>query len=117
MGIVRTEGDVDGAGIFVLVENFLPGFAAIGGAKNTALGIRAERMAQSRHKNNVSIPGIDNYLADGSRVVQADVLPCLPAVEGFINSVAMRDVAADAGLAGTDIDDIRVGNCHGETAD
>jgi len=32
--------------------------------------------------------------------VEADVLPGLAAVERFVDTIAVRDVAADAGLAG-----------------
>jgi hypothetical protein len=41
---LRIEGHVDGSGVFVFVENLVPGFAAIGGAENAALGVGSEGM-------------------------------------------------------------------------
>ena len=108
VGIMRIEGDVDAARVFVFVENFLPGLAAVGGAEDAALGVRAVRMAESRDESDVGIGGIDNDFADGARIVQANVLPGLAAVERLVNAVAVRNVAANAGFAGPHIKDVVV---------
>ena len=43
--IFGIEGEVGGAGVLIFVENFLPGFAAVGGTEDAALGVGAVRMA------------------------------------------------------------------------
>src|SRR5581483_4055091 len=65
--IVGIEGDVDAAGVFVLVKNLLPGLASVGGAENAALGIRAVGMSQRSDKHDIGIRGVDDHLADGAR--------------------------------------------------
>src|ERR1043165_5112490 len=44
--VARVEGEVDGAGGLVLVEDFREGAAPVGGAEDAALRVRAVRMAQ-----------------------------------------------------------------------
>jgi len=50
--------------------------------------------------------------ADVARIAQAHVLPREPRIDGLIKAVAVRDVAAGAGFAGADVDNvvIRIGN-------
>ncbi len=106
---MRIESYVDASGVLVFVENFLPGLAAVGGAENAALGVRSIGMAESSHENDIWIIGIDDDFADGAAVVQADVLPGLARVERLVDSIALGDVAADAGFAGADVDGVAVG--------
>ena len=63
---MRIESNVDAAGIFVFVQNFFPGLAAVGRAEDSALRVRTVRMPERRHKNDVRIGGINNYFADGA---------------------------------------------------
>src|SRR5581483_3163678 len=101
VGIPGIEGDVNAAGVRVFVEHFLPGLAAVGGAEDAALFVGAELMAES---GNEHVLGVDDDFGDGARVTQPDVLPCLAAVHGLVYAVAVRDVAADAGFAGSGVD-------------
>ncbi len=39
LGIARIHGQIDGAGVLVLIENSLPGGAAVGGFVDTAFGV------------------------------------------------------------------------------
>ena len=109
---MRIEGDVDAARVFVFVENFLPGLAAIGRAENAALCVRAIGMPQRRHENDVGIRRIDDDFADRARIPQANVLPGLAAIERLVNAVAVRDVAANAGFARSDVEDVRDSSSH-----
>ena len=117
LGLCGIEGDVDASGVFVFVENFLPGLAAVGGAEDTAFGVWSVGMAESGYENDFGIAGIDDDFADGAAVAQADVLPGLASVERLVDSVAVTDVAADAGFAGADINGIAIGIGYGEAAD
>src|SRR5262249_11311246 len=51
--IVGVEREIDSAGVFVFEENLGPVLAAISGAIDAALRVRAERMAQRSHINDV----------------------------------------------------------------
>src|SRR5450432_2049933 len=53
--IVRIENDLDAAGVFVFAQNFCPGFATVGRAKNSALLIWTERVPERCHKSDVRI--------------------------------------------------------------
>ncbi|GBD16895.1 hypothetical protein HRbin26_01805 [bacterium HR26] len=57
------------------------------------------------------------YPGDVAGVAQPDVLPGAAAVGRLVDAVAVGDVAADAGLAGADIDDVGVGLADGDSAD
>src|SRR4029077_1446738 len=92
------ESDVDATGVFIFIKNFLPCLAAVGGAKDAALGIRTVRMTQGGYKNDIRIFGIDDDPADGAAVMQPDVLPRLASVERLVNSISVRNVPTDAGF-------------------
>src|SRR6185437_241576 len=100
-----------------LVENFVPGFAAIGGAEDAALAVRAIGVAKCSHKNDVWVLGIDDDLANGTGVFQADVGPGLAAVQRLVNAIALSEVAANAGFARAYVKDVGVGLGHGDAAD
>src|ERR1700727_3476137 len=114
---MRIERHVDAAGIFVFVQNFFPGLAPIHSAENSALRIRTLGMPEGGHKNNVRVRGINNYFADGARITQPNVLPVLAAIERFVYAVAVRNVSAYAGFAGSHIKHIMIGSSHGNTPD
>ena len=109
---MRVECDVDAPGILILVEDLFPIFAAIYCAENPALCVRPIRVAQRSHKNDVRIVRIDDDFADGATVVQADVLPGLACVQRFVDAISLRDIAAQAGLAGTNVNRIVVRISH-----
>src|SRR5919198_4746776 len=51
------------------------------------------------------------------RILQSDVGPSFPTIGGFVNSIPVGDVAADACFAGPDIDDVGIGVGHGDSPD
>src|SRR5471032_1320676 len=98
-GVVRIKDHGDGAGLIVLIEDLLPGNAAIGRAEDSPLIIRAVGMSECGHKDDVRVPGIDDQRADVPRVLEADILPGLAPIHGLVHAIAVRDVAANAGFA------------------
>lgn len=57
-----------------------------------------------------------DHAANGVGIAQAGELPGLSGVRGFVHSVTGHDVAANAGFAGSDIDDVGVGRRDGDRA-
>ena len=117
MRILRIKHDVDGAGAIIEIKNFFPGLAAIARAENAALRVGAVSVAESRNKNDVGIRGMNDQRTDVTRVFEADVGPRLAAVGGFVDAVAKRNVAADAGFAGADVNDVGIGIGNVDGAD
>src|SRR2546430_16883648 len=66
-------------------------------------------MPLRRDVNNVGILRMNANARNLPRVFQADVLPGLAAVRRFVNSIAVRYVAANWRLAHADIDRVRIG--------
>ena len=104
----RVDREVDAAGRCAAGEDFLPGLAAVLRAEDAALGVRAVRVAERRDERGVGIARIDPDLSDVPGVREAEVRPGLTAVGRAVHPVAVRDVAADAGLAHAGVDDVRV---------
>ena len=104
------EGDVDGAGLFIFVENLLPGLAAIGRAKDSALFVRPERMSERRDENDVGIVRIDDQRGrcGACHRVRCASRSCPPSTR-FVHAIAKRNVAANAGLARAHVNDVRIG--------
>src|SRR5205085_1837747 len=94
--VVRVEGDVDGAGVGVLLEDLLPGLAAVGGAVDAALGVGAERLAEDGGEGDVGVLRVDGDLTDLTFLLP-DVGPVLTGVGRAVEAVARLDVAADVG--------------------
>src|ERR1700730_9113131 len=84
----------------------LPALAAIAGAEDPALLVRAERVPECGDERDIRVSRINDDGADVPRVAQTEVLPGLAGIERLVDSVAIGDVAARAGLAGTHIDDV-----------
>src|SRR5207249_9068616 len=80
-----------------------PRFAAVSGAKNSALLIWTKSMTQGRNENHILISGIGNQRADLMRVLEANVLPCFSPVDRFENSGAVRGIAANRCFAGAGV--------------
>src|ERR1017187_5972923 len=59
VGIVRIDTEVNGAGFVVLVKNFVPRLAAVDGAINPAVWIRAIRVTERRDQHMVRVARID----------------------------------------------------------
>src|SRR6266699_6138027 len=117
MGILRVENAVNATGAVVEVKNFLPGFAAIAGAENAALGVFAVGVAESGDEGDVGIGGMNDDLADVARVSQPNVVPGLAAVVRTVNAIAEGDVATNAGFARADINYIGIGVRDRDAAD
>ena len=100
-----------------LIEDLVPRLAAIGGAENATFGVWTEGMTESGHKDDIGIVRIHDHLADRARILQADVLPGFTGVHRLPDAVTLRDVAANAGFAGSDINHVRVGDGDGDAAD
>ena len=109
VGVLRVEDDVNAAGLVIDEQNFLPGGAAVGGAINAALGAGCVHMSQGRDVDDVRVRGVNDDGADLPRIRQADMGPVLPAVHRLPHAVAVGNVAADAGLAGADVERVVVG--------
>src|SRR5579872_591914 len=65
-------------------------------------------MAYRGYVNSIRILGIDANLTDRPRVVKPNVRPGLSGIRRFVNSVALRDVRTQTGLAHSDVDYVRV---------
>src|SRR5205085_1461034 len=104
--------DVDPAAVAVAEQHPLPGLAAIPGAEDPALIVGPERVAERGDEHDIRVSRVDDDGADVPAVPQTQVLPGLAGIERLVYAVAIGDVAARAGLAGADIDDvvIRVGD-------
>ena len=117
VGVGGIEGQVDAAGLRVLVKNFFPGLAAVLCAEDAAFFVISEGMAERGYEGDVGIFGINDQAADGMGVCQADELPGGSGVDGFVDAVAAYYVATHAGFAGADVDDVRIGLGDGDGAD
>jgi len=73
-------------------------------------------MTQCGDKRNVWILWTYDQAADGVSVGEANEVPGLPGVDGFVDAVTADDVATDAGFPCSDIDDVGVGLGDGDSA-
>ena len=71
--IVGIEGEVDGPGVVIFVENFLPVCAAVSGTEDAAFGVRAVGMAENGDEDAIGILRIDDDGGDLLAVAQAEV--------------------------------------------
>ena len=117
LGIARVEGEIDGAGVFVLVEHLLPGLAAVGGAEDAALRVGAVGVAEHGDEEAVGIVRVDEDGGNLLAVAQAEVAPGLAGVGRFVHAVADGEVGALQAFAAADVDDVGVGGRDGEGAD
>src|SRR5205823_9623085 len=62
-GIMWVEGHIDPAAVFVLVQDFLPRLAAIGGTEYAAFRVGTVGVAQGSDKNHIRVLRVDDYLA------------------------------------------------------
>src|SRR5207237_351685 len=92
LGGGRIERQGNGTRVFVLVKYLLPRVAAVGRAKDAALGVGAVRVTEHRDKHAASVARIDDERADLLSVAQADMPPGLAAVGGSVDPVANRQV-------------------------
>ena len=107
VGVRGIDGDVGRAGVAVLLQDLLPRLAAVARAVDAALGVRAERVAEHRRERDVGVLRVHDHRADLPFLLP-DVRPGLAGVGRLVDAVAGRDVAADVGLAGADVDDVGI---------
>ena len=100
-----------------LLKSTLPGAAAVARAEDAALAVGAPGVAEGGDVDEVRVGRVDADAPDVAGVAQADGSPGAAAVGGPVDAVAVRDVAADAGLAHADVDHVGVGRRDGERAD
>src|SRR5690606_22354397 len=107
--VIRVHRQVGGAGALVAVQHQLPILAAVGRAVNAARRVRAIDVPEGGHVDGLGILRVDSHAGDVARVLQAQVGPGVAAVVGAVDAIPGDDVAADAGLAHPDVDDVAVG--------
>jgi hypothetical protein len=100
--VLRIEGEVYGAGVVVLAQDFLPGLPAVSRAEDSALGIGAVAVSESGDEDEVGVLRIHEDLPDLAGVRKADGRPRPAAVGGLVHAVAVGDVGPHVGLAGAD---------------
>jgi hypothetical protein len=76
--IARVKGEVDCAGVLILIENLLKRLAAIEGAEDAALGVGSVGMAEGGDEEAVRIAGVDQDRRDLLRVAEAKMTPGFP---------------------------------------
>ena len=108
VGIAGIEGDVDAAGLGVLVEDLLPGLAAVAGAEDPALFVVGKGMPQRSDEGDVRILRVDDQASDGMGIGQADEFPGRAGIDRLVHAVTAHDIAADAGFAGSNVNHVRV---------
>ena len=108
VGIGWIDGDVGSAGILVLVEDFLPVLAAVGGDKDAALFVGTVGMAQHGGEEMVGIARIDGQRGNLLAVAQAEVRPGLAGVGGFVDAVADGEIGTLQAFAAGDVNDVRI---------
>src|SRR5271157_40477 len=114
----RVEGQINRAGVLILVKNLAPVLAAIDGAKDAALGVGPERVAHRRDENAVGVLGINQNCADLLGIAQPEMPPRLAAVDGFVHAVADGEIGPlRQPFAAADIEHVGVGGRHGDGAD
>ena len=96
MRITGSEDHFDSSGAVIEIKDLVPSLAAIAGAKNAAFGVWAVSMAEGGNVNDIGICGVNDECADVASVAEADVGPGLARIGGFVDSVAIRNVAANA---------------------
>src|SRR5208337_8096 len=117
VGILRIENYIDRPCVLVFVENLVPGLAAVGGSENPPFRVRTKGMTQRRHKNYIGIARVHDHFADGARIFQANGLPGFSRIHRLPDAIALRNISANAGFASPYINDVRVGDGNGNTAD
>ena len=79
-GIARVDLHVVGAGVLVLVENFLKTAAAVGRSKDAALLVRSVGMAEDGNEEPVRVVWVDGDHRDHLRIAEAKLGPGCPGI-------------------------------------
>ena len=108
-GVGGIHREVHGAGLGAFGQDLFPGCATVRGTVDAAFRIRPPEVAEGGHVDHVRILRMHAHRADVIGLLEADVLPGAPAIHRLINTVAVRGVAAHAGLAHACVDHVGIG--------
>ena len=108
-GIIGIGSKVGCASLVVYEKNLLPSLAPVLGTENAALFVRSVRVADRGDINQIRVLGIDQDLADLTRIAQADVLPSFARIGRFVDTIAVRNVRAQARFTHSNVNYVRVG--------
>src|SRR5687768_3646393 len=86
----------------------LPDLPAVGGAEYATLLVGAEGVAQGRHVDDVRVVWMETHARDVACVLEPEMRPGLATICGFVDSVTVRHIEADAGLTHASVNDIGV---------
>jgi len=89
-------------------QHLVPRRAAVLGLVDAARAVRLESLADCGDPHDIVVARIDLDRADMARVVEADMVPGLAAVHGFVHAVAADHIAAQPVGARADINDVGV---------
>ncbi len=117
VGIARVDPHLVDARVLGDVEDALPALAAVGRLVEAAVAAVGPERTLRGHEDLARVARVDDDPADVLRILQADVLPRLPAVVGPVDAVAVRHRALAVVLAAPDPDDERVLRIDREAAD
>src|SRR5204862_4044963 len=87
----RVYDEVDDAGAVVLVQDLVPGLAAVARLVDAAVLVGAVQAAEGADVDGVRVLRVDDDLADLVGLLEADVRPGLAAVGALVDAVAVRD--------------------------
>jgi len=113
----RVEVEIDRADVVALEQHLLPRRPAVAGAVDAAIRVGAVDMAKRRDEDDVGVLWIDEDAADLARVVETEMGPGLSCVGRLVHAVAVRNLRPHVGLAGADVDDVRVGRRNADRTD
>src|SRR5438067_5753748 len=92
--IVGIHGHIAAAGALVHKQGALPGFAAVGGAKDAALRLWAIGMAHDAGQHYLGVMGINNNIGNTASLLQSYFGPSLARIRRLVDPAPHRDVAA-----------------------
>jgi len=115
--IRRIDAHVIAAGVFVLIENFLEGLSAVGGAEYPALLVWPVRMAERGDEQAIGICWIDIDVGDHLAVAEPEVRPRFSRIGGLVDAVAGGEIGSNDSRAAAYIDDVRIGRGDCDCAD
>ncbi len=107
--VLRVHRHIDRASPVADVQDPFPGLTAVGCPEDATFIIRSPGMPERGNVDDVSVLRVYPHPPDVPGVLQTNIFPAPAAVGRLVDPVAMRDIAADGRLTGTDVDHIRVG--------
>src|SRR6185369_3127991 len=115
--IVRIHLEVGTAAVLISKQHSCPSLAGVRGAEHTAFSLWAIRVAQRSDENYVRILRIDYDTADAARLFQSHQRPRFAGVDGFVDSLAHRDMTANPWFACAGPHDVWIAGRNRERAD